>query len=93
MFASVEDFGLSILLVILDNHLQSFFEMISEMEDVTAASSQKRSREAGTEAKSPETVTNPERQHEWEVTAGKVYSDFYPKGSHSNTGWPRLNVL
>jgi hypothetical protein len=42
MFASVEDFGLSIL-VILDNHLQSFFEMVSEMEDVTAgASSQQR---------------------------------------------------
>jgi hypothetical protein len=41
MFASVEDFGLSIL-VILDNHLQSFFEMISEMDDVTAATSHQR---------------------------------------------------
>jgi hypothetical protein len=41
MFASSEDFGLTVL-VILDNHLQQFFEMVSEMDDVTRASSRER---------------------------------------------------
>jgi hypothetical protein len=38
MFISIEDFGLSVL-VILDNQLQKFFEMVSEMDDVKKASS------------------------------------------------------
>jgi hypothetical protein len=41
MFLSTPDFGLTIL-VILDNHLQRFFEMVSEMDDVTKASSRER---------------------------------------------------
>jgi hypothetical protein len=41
MFASSPDFGLTVL-VILDNHLQKFFEMVSEMADVTQASSRER---------------------------------------------------
>jgi hypothetical protein len=41
MFISIEDFGLSVL-VILDNQLQKFFEMVSEMDDVKKASSRQR---------------------------------------------------
>ena len=41
MFASSEDFGLTVL-VILDNHLQKFFEMVSDMDDVTKASTRQR---------------------------------------------------
>ena len=41
MFASTDDFGLTVL-VILDNHLQKFFEMVSNMEDMTKASSRQR---------------------------------------------------
>ena len=41
MFASTADFGLTVL-VILDNHLQKFFEMVSDMEDMTKASSRQR---------------------------------------------------
>jgi hypothetical protein len=41
MFASSEDFGLTVL-VILDNHLQKFFQMVSDMDDVTRASSRER---------------------------------------------------
>lgn len=41
MFASSSDFGLTVL-VILDNHLQRFFEMVSDMDDVTKASSRER---------------------------------------------------
>ena len=41
MFASSADFGLTVL-VILDNHLQKFFEMVSDMENVTKASSRQR---------------------------------------------------
>ena len=38
MFASTTDFGLMVL-VILNNHLQKFFEMVSDMEDMTKVSS------------------------------------------------------
>ncbi len=41
MFASIEDFGLTVL-VILDNQLQKFFEMVLDMHDVTKASSRQR---------------------------------------------------
>ncbi len=41
IFASIADFGLT-LLVILDNQLQKFFEMVSDMHDVTQASSRQR---------------------------------------------------
>ena len=41
MFASDEDFRVTVL-VILDNHLQKFFEMVSEMEDITKATSHRR---------------------------------------------------
>jgi hypothetical protein len=41
MFLSVKDFGLTVL-VILDNHLQRFFEMVSAMDDVTKASRRER---------------------------------------------------
>ena len=41
MFASTADFGLTVL-VILDNHLQKCFEMVSDMEDMTKASSRQR---------------------------------------------------
>jgi hypothetical protein len=41
MFSSIKDFGLTVM-VILDNHLQKFFEMVSEMDDVTQASSKER---------------------------------------------------
>ena len=41
MFASTTNFGLTVL-VILDNHLQKFFEMVSAMEDMTKASSRQR---------------------------------------------------
>jgi len=41
MFVSTEDFGLSVL-VILDLHLQRFFEAVSELDDVTQASSRQR---------------------------------------------------
>jgi hypothetical protein len=41
MFASSKDFGLTVL-VILDNHMQRFFEMVSEMTDVSKASSRQR---------------------------------------------------
>ena len=38
MFASTADSGLMVL-VILDNHLKKFFENVSDMEDMTKASS------------------------------------------------------
>ena len=38
MFACTADFGLTVL-VILDNQLLKFFQMVSEMDDVTKASS------------------------------------------------------
>ena len=38
MFASTANFGLTVL-VILDSHLQKFFEMVSEIDDMTKASS------------------------------------------------------
>ena len=41
MFVSSKDFGLTVL-VILDNHLQRFFEMVSEMEDMSKASTRQR---------------------------------------------------
>jgi hypothetical protein len=41
MFTSIKDCGLTVM-VILDNHLQKFFEMVSEMDDVTKASSKER---------------------------------------------------
>ena len=41
MFASSKDFGLTVL-VILDNHMQRFFEMVSEMTDVSKASTRQR---------------------------------------------------
>ena len=41
MFASTADFGLTVL-VILDNHMQKFFEMVSDLEDMTKASSRQR---------------------------------------------------
>ena len=41
MFASTADFGLRVL-VVLDNHLKKFFEMVSDMEDMTKASSRQR---------------------------------------------------
>ena len=41
MFASTADFGL-IVLVMLCNHLQKFFEIVLNMEDVTKASSRQR---------------------------------------------------
>jgi hypothetical protein len=41
MFASNKDFGLTVL-VILDNQLQRFFEMVSEMDDVSQASTRQR---------------------------------------------------
>jgi hypothetical protein len=41
MFASSADFGLTVL-VILDNQLQKFFEMVSDMHDVAKASSRQR---------------------------------------------------
>jgi hypothetical protein len=41
MFASIEDFGLTVL-VILDYQLQKFFEMVLDMHDVTKASSRQR---------------------------------------------------
>ena len=41
MVASTADFRLTVL-VILDNHLKKFFEMVSEMEDMTKASSRQR---------------------------------------------------
>jgi hypothetical protein len=41
MCASIADFGLTVL-VILDNQLQKFFEMVSDMHDVTKASSRQR---------------------------------------------------
>ena len=41
MFASTADFGLTVL-VILDNHLQKFFEMVLDMEDMTKATSHQR---------------------------------------------------
>ena len=41
MFASSDDFGLTVL-VILDNHLQKFFQMVSDMPDVTKAPSHQR---------------------------------------------------
>jgi hypothetical protein len=41
MFASSSDFGLTVL-VILDNHLQLFFEMVSDLNDATQASSRER---------------------------------------------------
>jgi hypothetical protein len=41
MFASNKDFGLTVL-VILDLHLQRFFEMVSEMDDVSKASTRQR---------------------------------------------------
>ena len=37
-FASTTDFGLTVLFII-NNHLQKFFEMVSDMEDMTKASS------------------------------------------------------
>ena len=39
MFASTADFRLTVLLVILHNHMQKFFEMVSDIEDMTKASS------------------------------------------------------
>ena len=41
MFASTADFGLTVL-VILDNHMQKFFEMVSDLEDMSKASSRHR---------------------------------------------------
>ena len=41
MFISIKDYGLTVL-VILDNQLQKFFEMVSDMDDVTQASSKER---------------------------------------------------
>jgi hypothetical protein len=41
MFASSKDFGLTVL-VILDNHLQRFFEMVSEMDDMSKATARQR---------------------------------------------------
>ncbi len=41
MFASSKDFGLTVL-VILDNQLQRFFEMVSELDDVSKASTRQR---------------------------------------------------
>ena len=38
MFSSVEDFGLTVL-VILNNHLQKFFDMVTDVDNVTKASS------------------------------------------------------
>jgi hypothetical protein len=41
MFNSVKDYGLAVM-VILDHHLQKFFDMVSEMDDVTKASTKER---------------------------------------------------
>jgi hypothetical protein len=41
MFTSIDDFGLTVL-VILDNQLQKFFEMVTDMDDVKKASSRQR---------------------------------------------------
>jgi hypothetical protein len=41
MFLSCKDFGLQVL-IILDNHMQRFFEMVSEMKDVSKASTRQR---------------------------------------------------
>jgi hypothetical protein len=52
----------------------------------------KRVRNAGggtPEKDAPTPVINPERQQEWEIPAGKLYTDFFPKGAPSQTGWPK----
>jgi hypothetical protein len=41
MFVSIKDFWLTVL-VILDNQLQKFFEMVLDLHDVTKASSRQR---------------------------------------------------
>jgi hypothetical protein len=41
MFHSIKDCGLTVM-VILDNQLQKFFEMVSEMDDVTKAGPKER---------------------------------------------------
>jgi hypothetical protein len=41
MFTSIKDYGLTVM-VILDHHLQKFFDMVSEMDDVTKASPKER---------------------------------------------------
>jgi hypothetical protein len=68
MFASSEDFGLTVL-VILDNHLQKFFEMVSEMDDATKASTERLPLEASerfpgrTRKRRPPSVVIPQCLH------------------------------
>jgi hypothetical protein len=143
MFVTSPDFGLKIMLV-LDNHLQNFYDMVAETRDVsrlgpsdrrflvdrtdrllqdlgervppriivpaslagtgrvspsaTPPTAGKAQATAGLPAKTPPTKTREPRtalgnrevtlSPVWAVPAGKVYEDFFPRGSPNLTGWP-----
>jgi hypothetical protein len=144
MFITSADFGLKIMLV-LDNHLQNFYDMVAEARDVTrlgptdrrflvdradrllqdlgervppriivpaslagmglaapqatpTTSTVKAQALAAPPAKTPTAKAREPRaalgNREvslaplWAVPAGKVYEDFFPRGSPNLTGWP-----
>jgi hypothetical protein len=135
MFLVSPDFGLKIILV-LDNHLQNFYEKIAEARDVTRLGPTERrflvdradallqdlrervppsilvpSSLAGTSPGPPRPATptpapptpreprlprTPQGNREvarapvWAVPTGRLYDDFFPRGSPNLVGWPSL---